>query len=67
MALIFLREREVAEFGMSLFTGSLPVPPKKVNERVMEQMVDVSVPQMKQENVAPDGRVVGGRGGRWRD
>ena len=32
-------------------TGSLPMPPKRINERVMEQRVDVPVPQMNQENV----------------
>ena len=35
---------------MPLPAGSLPVPPKRINERVMEQMVDVPVPQMKEEN-----------------
>ena len=43
--------REVAEFGVPLAAGSLPVPPKRTNERVMEKMVGVPVPQMKQENV----------------
>ena len=45
------QEGEVAEFGVPLSTGSLPVPPKRTKERVMEQMVGVPVPQMKQENV----------------
>ena len=43
--------KEVAAFGVPLLAGSLPVPPKRINGRVTEQMVDATVPQMKQENV----------------
>ena len=48
--------REVAELGEHLPAGSLPVPlsprpPKRINERVMEQMVHVPVPQMLQQSV----------------
>ena len=45
------QEREVAEFGVHLPAGSLPVPPKRSNERVMEHMMGVPVPQVKRENM----------------